>query len=162
MPPKLHQMNIKELKMDCFLYKNTFLSFTAQLGETVSLESVDTNNDRRISCLTVTRCSTSVNDIEPFMFHLFMLHAQLYTKRWQEALRSAMVRDLCSAILCLKDINHMKSTGSPLLQRPLFYSLSTEVISRAAAIVCIIELLTLPDKMHRESASLQAVNKMRE
>lgn len=64
-----------------------------------------------------------------------------YMKRGQEALRSAMVWDLCSAILFLEDINHMKSTGSPLLQRPLFYSLGTEVISRAAAIVCIIELL---------------------
>lgn len=86
----------------------------------------------------------------------------VYMKRGQEALRSAMVWDLCSAILFLEDINHMKSTSSPLLQRPLFYSLGTEVISRAAAIVCIIELLTLPDKMHWESASLQAVNKMKE
>lgn len=34
------------------------------------------------------------------------------------------------------------------LQRPLFYSHGTEVISRAAAIVCIIDLLTAPDKMH--------------
>lgn len=41
-----------------------------------------------------------------------------------------------------------KSHGSSLLQRPLFYGLGTEVISRAAAIVCIIDLLTLPDKMH--------------
>lgn len=72
-----------------------------------------------------------------------------YMKRVQEALRSAVVWDLCSAILFLEDINHTKSTGSPRLQRPLFYSLGTGVISRAAAIVYIIELLTLPDKMQR-------------
>lgn len=59
-----------------------------------------------------------------------------------------MVWDLCSAILFSEDINHIKSTGSSPLQRPLFYSLGTEVISRAAAIVCIIDLLMLPDKMH--------------
>lgn len=70
-----------------------------------------------------------------------------HTRKQQEPLRSAMVWDLCSAILFSEIINHMKSAGSSRLQRPLFYSSGAEVISRAAAIVCIIDLLTPPDKI---------------
>lgn len=75
-------------------------------------------------------------------------------KELKEALRSNMVRDLFSPISFLKSINHAKSTGSFRLQRLLFYSFNTEVISRAAAIVCIIDLLMLPDKIHLESVTL--------
>lgn len=59
-----------------------------------------------------------------------------------------MVWNLCSATMFSEDINHMKSTGSSRLQRPLFYSLVIEVIMGAAAIVCIIGLLMLADKIH--------------
>lgn len=74
-----------------------------------------------------------------------------HMRKQQEPLRSTMVWDLCSVILFSEIINHMKSTGSALLQRPLFYSSGAEVISRAAAIVCIIDLLTPPDKIQWHS-----------
>lgn len=64
-----------------------------------------------------------------------------------------MVRDHCLPISFSENINHAKSTSSFRLQRLLFHSFNTEVISRAAAIVCIIDVLMLPDKIHFESVA---------